>query len=777
LLAFWRTIPLPRRVALVVVFVLLAAAGFLPLFGGLGYESCVASGVVLPSAAAIATAIELSGRSDIAPLTCVARGVGTGLLLALVAFVTAVLHGLRVGTCDFWGGATLFVLTAGLGAPLGGLWGAVVAESCRGRKRRRLACVLLALAGPLGGIAISVVRFYGSPMVFGYDPFFGYFSGALYDTVVDVRAELWTYRAGTLATLTGGALLASALLRTTEGKLVLRPLRGNPPAIVRLVLGVAAMVTSVALCAEGPALGHWQTAASIAAALGGRASGPRCDVVYPDSLLADQAALLVRDCEQELAADERRLGTHLDGRLTAFVFQNADEKRRLMGAADTSIAKPWRREVYVQMSGFPHPILGHEVAHVVSGSFGHGPFRIAGGLGGLLPNPGLIEGTAVATSPDDDELTDEQWARAMLDLGILPSIRELFSLSFLGENSAKSYTVAGAFVTWVLDRWGTEVLRAWYVGGSIEGLTGASWASLEEQFRVALRELAMPAEATSYAKAKFERPSVWARRCPHVVDALDRRADQCRDEHRYAKAVTLYDAALARDPHDWHARLDRARVDMGHSDEERGRAALAGLVADDGTPRTWRDRAAEALADDDLARGRGERAAESYRALAARTLDEDVARTLEVKALSVDNPPARRAIVDLLIGEPGRPVDTWLGALAIGQWAEETHEPLAGYLVGKNLALHDQYARAATWLDRALDAGVPSMRIGRELLRQRAVCACALDDREALARVRKDVEAPASPFAGSSGGRRDWVLRLIARCGTGVESTGPAQNL
>ncbi|MGD0530137.1 MAG: hypothetical protein ABSE49_33695, partial [Polyangiaceae bacterium] len=748
-----------------VVLLLLGAAGFLPLFGGLGYEIGVASGVVLPSTAAIATAIELSGHGDVAPLAGVVRGIGTGVLLALLAFVTAVLHGLRVGTCDFWGGALLFVLTAGFGAALGGLWGAVVAESCRGRKRRRLWCVLLGLAGPLAGVVVSVVRFYGSPMVFGYDPFFGYFSGALYDTIVDVRTELWTYRAGTLATLTGGALVASVLLRTTEGKLALRPLRGDAAAMARLALGVAALAASVALCAEGPALGHWQTAGTIAAALGGRASGARCDVAYPDTLLADQVALLVRDCDQEVAADEQRLGARLDGRLTAFVFANADEKRRLMGAADTSIAKPWRREVYVQMSGFPHPILGHEVAHVVSGSFGHGPFRIAGGLGGLLPNPGLIEGTAVATSPDDDELTDEQWARAMLDLDTLPSIRELFSLSFLGENSAKSYTVAGAFVTWVLDRWGANVLRSWYAGGSIEDLTGESWASLDEHFRAALRALTMPAEAVSYAKAKFERPSVWARTCPHVVDALDRRADQCRDEHRYARAVALYDAALARDPHDWHARLDRARVDMSHTDQPQGRADLASLAADEKTPRTWRDRATEALADDDLVRGRGERAAEAYRALAAQTLDEDMARTLEVKALNVDNPPARRAIVDLLISEPGRPVDSWLGALALGEWAEETHEPLAGYLVGKNLTLHDQYARAATWLDRALEAGVPSRRIGRELLRQRAVCACALADRAALTHVRESIDAPESPFAGSSGGRREWILRLTARCG------------
>ncbi|MGH7296348.1 MAG: hypothetical protein ACRELB_15520, partial [Polyangiaceae bacterium] len=381
-----------------------------------------------------------------------------------------------------------------------------------------------------------------------------------------MRTELWTYRAGTLATLTGGALLASALLRTTGGGLAFRPLRGNAPAIARLALGVAALLLSLAITVDGPALGHWQTAASIASALGARASGPRCDVVYPDSVLAEQAALLVRDCEDELAADEERLGAHLGGRLTAYVFRDSDEKRRLMGAAQTSIAKPWRREVYVQLSGFPHPILGHEIAHVVAGSFGHGPFRIAGGLGGLWPNQGLIEGTAVATSPDD-ELTDAQWARAMLDLGILPSIHDLFSLGFLGENASKSYTVAGAFVSWVIDGWGDAALRAWYAGGSIEVITGKPWSALESSFRDSLRALPMPPDATTYARAKFERPSVWGRTCPHAVDALDRRGDRCRDEHRFARAVSLYDEALARDPHDWHASFDRARVETTYLDE------------------------------------------------------------------------------------------------------------------------------------------------------------------------------------------------------------------
>jgi tetratricopeptide (TPR) repeat protein len=717
---------------------------------------------VVPSAAAIGVALEVSVASDLAPLACIGRGISAGALLACVAFATALLHGLRVGLCDLSGGAVFFLLTAGVGGVMGGVWGAFAGQLSRGRKRRRLACVILALAAPLAGIAVSVARFYGSPMIFAYDPFFGYFSGTLYDTIVDGRTELWTYRAGSLLTLAGVTLVASALSRDERGKLAIRSL--GRASLGRLAVGTCALLLSLVHCAEGPLLGHWQTAASIASALGARASGERCEVVYPDSLLADQAALLLRDCEEELRADEQRLGAHLDSRLTAYVFADANQKRKLMGAADTSIAKPWRREVYIQVAGYPHPILGHEVAHVVAGSFARGPFRVAGGAGGLLPNPGLIEGVAVATSPDDDELTDEEWARAMLDLGTLPDTRGLFSLGFLGQNADKSYTVAGAFVGWVLGRWGPAVVRAWYGGASLEGLTGQSWNAIDEAFRVGLRTRPLPKGALEYARAKFERPSVWARRCPHVVDALDRAADQCRDEHRFERATRLYESAVERDPHDWHARVDRARIDARFGDGSRGREELTRIADDADATRTIRDRAEEALADDDLQRGRHPAAAQAYRAIAARTLDEDVARTLEVKALSADDPAARSAVVTLLIGEPGRPLDAWSGALALGLWGGETPGPLAAYLVGKNLARHDDWTRAAEWLDRALAQGAPTARIGREVLRQRAICACASGDAEGLARVRRSTLADDSPFANSSGGRAAWLLALVARC-------------
>lgn len=759
----------PQRVAGAVVGVVVGALGFLPLFGGPGYEHALASGLVVPSAAAIATALELS-RVDVAPLEAVGRGVVSGLALACVAFATAMLHALRVGVCDLTGGAVGFVLTAGVGAVLGGAWGAVVSELARCVRRRRLVAVSGALAGPLAGILVSLARFYGSPMIFAYDPFFGYFSGTLYDTVIDTGNSLVTYRVGSIATLAALALFGSVIERApprsaADGfRLRFVPLRGQPAVQARFAIGVGALLVSLGITAKGPSLGHWETSATIAEDLGGFLGGTRCDVVYPSTTSPEAAALLSKDCHEQLMADERVLGSSGSFHVTAFFFRDAADKKRLMGAADTYIAKPWRREVYLQLAPYPHPVLGHELAHVVAGSFGRGPFRVAGTFGGLWPNPGLIEGVAVAASPDDDELTDAEWAHAMLELKLLPPVADVFSIEFLGAPAAKSYTIAGAFVIWVMDTFGSETLRAWYGGSPIEGLTHQSWSSLDASFRVALSKTRLLPEVTAYARAKFEHPAVFGRRCPHVVDALRRRADGCRDSQQVAKALELYDDALRRDPHDDAALYGRGLAQLRYGDAARGRSELSTLLADPTLPRTWRDRTFDALADAELLDGRYEDAAEQYRALAASALDEDFARTEEVKALVAYDPRGRAAIEALLVGLPERPPDVVLAAARLGEWSEATSSGLSLYLLGKNIGQRGWFEESARYLDRALAAGPPpTERIGREMLRQRAISACALSDAAGVARVGRAVSDATGPYA-SSEGRRGAVLRLTSRC-------------
>src|SRR5262249_42699302 len=90
--------------------------------------------------------------------------------------------------------------------------------------------------------------------------------------------------------------------------------------------------------------------------------------------------------------------------------------------------------------------------------------------------------------------------------------------------------------------------------------------------------------------------------------------------------------------------------------------------------------------------------------------------------------------------------------------------PLAGYLVGRNLVQHGFYELGIATLHDAFVAGLPTVRLRRETLRQGAIAACAIDDDITAAKIRARIDAADTPFVGASGGRRDATLRLIARC-------------
>src|SRR5205814_2964147 len=138
------------------------------------------------------------------------------------------------------------------GALFGGTCGAIAGELARPRKWKKTIATLLALAGPLGGAAISVWRFYSSPMIFAFDPFVGYFSGTLYDTVIDAGPALLTYRLGSLCTLAALALGASAWDPTPQPPPRERAgVARDPGARARLALGACAAIASLAITIEG----------------------------------------------------------------------------------------------------------------------------------------------------------------------------------------------------------------------------------------------------------------------------------------------------------------------------------------------------------------------------------------------------------------------------------------------------------------------------------------------------------------------------------------------
>jgi tetratricopeptide (TPR) repeat protein len=743
-----------RGIAIAIVGAIFGLLGFFEPFRRPSYELSLAAGLVVPSLAAVITALELS-RRQLGGFGMLARAVENGVALAITAFAVAFLHGLFAGLCDLADATLMFALGPGVGSVLGGVWGAIASEGARRTRRRRTAAIVFSLAGPLGSVLVELLVFYSTPIIFAYDPFVGYFSGALYDTVLD-DGSLSSYRAATAATLVA-VYVASLHLERVGGRLRFRSL-GRPGLVA---IGVACALGSFLSFVFGPAAGHWQTESSIREHLGAAAQGRRCEIVHDRRIPPDEVELLLRDCEAHVEAIERWLGAPTVDRVTAFLFRDRDQKRKLMGAAGTSVAKPWRAEIYLNAEDYPHPVIGHELVHVLAAPFGRGPFAIAGSAGGLLPNPGLIEGIAVAGSPHDDVLDVHGWAAAMRRLELLPRADALFSLAFFLSGSSASYTAAGSFVGYVHDTYGAEVVRAWYGGADLPELTGVGWGEIETGWWAMLDAIPLDEAAMATAEERFERPSVFFRRCPHDVDEALALGDRAVDQGDYLEAERQYARALALDPSSSQARFGFARCRERQRLADDARAALASLADDEALTRAVRDTATERIANLALQSGDIDEARRLYDEARARVTNESRRRTIDLLHHYAEVPLARQALLALLVGTEHRGPSTPEALDLIGRWREaEPKDGTPAYLIARQYLSEDRHHLAAAALHEALSKELPVGRVELEALRLLTISACALgrplQAEQALARYG------AHPLATPS--RTAYLSRVVERC-------------
>jgi len=700
---------------------LAAVLCFVPLFDLLSYEFSFAVGLVAAFGAAhLGVHLTSRLRSQGAHISAWSLFALAWLLAAaqllVLPLLLITLNAARVKVCDYPQGLAFYALLPGITVGCASAVGITAGLVC---KRRGLATAISFLV-ILASLGLSLYRFWAAPPIFAYDPFGGYYPGALYDEDVHVSAPLVLARLMHLLSALTLVAASSVLLRDDalhlDWRLAFRRARLGRHAPLLLFLGGA-----LTLYFLGPRLNIRHDVASIAKALGGRHDTAHFTIYYPKMGEAARAIrLLARDHEYAYEALRRTLGVN-PTHVTSFVFSSAEEKRQLMGAAHVDIAKPWRREIFIQYERFPHPVLRHELAHIFAGECAPLPFRIPVSFSAQRPlvNVGLVEGVAVAAAwTGGGRLTPHEWARALDILGKRPRLAAIFGLGFFGKNAATSYTLAGSFSRFLLEKYGPRPLcEAYRSGGDYRRSHGKSLEELEQEWVAFIRQIELRPDDIELARARFARPTVFAMPCAHTIAERRQKASLLARGGALGEAADTLRAVCKDAPFDAETRLELARVleQAGRHDEA---LELLLELANLPLPPATRAHVLSDVADLEIRQGRLSEAQATLSKLLSLPSDDVVHRSARARLFALSEPRLKEPLLAALVGHDPGPRDGAIVVLSLREAVAQA--PTLGighYLLGRQLYLRGKPKEAIPWLERAASLPLPDEAFRLENLR------------------------------------------------------------
>lgn len=405
----------------------------------------------------------------------------------------------------------------------------------------------LAYLAYLGYLLLScipvVINLIFHPPVFAYHPTFGYFPGPIYDFVIPITGTLLIARAETLLWTLLFLVITVSICEVSRGtglmpqlrwRKFLRPFTKRLPLYL-LIVGLLGFQFYAGVLGVRPSRGD------VARKLGGFRETTHFKVFYARELEAE-IEQIVEDCEFQYAQLSAYLmpdGVTLPWKVRAYIYASPEQKKRLIGARHTSIEDPFGYGFHIHAQGFPHPVLKHELAHVFTVPWS--PLKVSLKIG-------LHEGIAVAADWDEGRLTGHQWAKAMRQMEIAPSLSEIMGFGFWGHAGARSYLLAGSFVRFLVDTYGVEKFKSVFPTGNFAKHYGKNLYSLEAEWIRFLENIPLGDDDIAYTTYRLQQRSVFERVCAHEMAVLRDTAWRAYVRKDFITAEQTFETMLSAEP-------------------------------------------------------------------------------------------------------------------------------------------------------------------------------------------------------------------------------------
>lgn len=500
---------------------------FFPLIGVLGFEFAAINAVILSFLSVLISSALVSSAEirDIAKMG-LSNTVGQifiiNLLILLIAFIIGLISSLIKGDCFIKEGSIFFLLiptvSVFFSAAIGMLSGYIF-----GRKGIILGLIIIFLIA-LNGL----VKLYYGVSIFVYNPIFGFFPGPLYDEAIPITVTLIISR---LYVVLLGTLLLFVLR-------LISAVRQNSINIWDPIIFIVLIASIIVIKINEPNIGISYTRSYITENILSESLETENFIIYfdPGTKEAINIDLIASDHEWRYKQLKDYLTLDSSEKIKSYIYPDVEIRKKLTGAGETTIANPIHGEIHLIYDSFPHPILKHELVHVMSGEFGHDVLKIS-------PKIGLLEGIAVAADWRGQKFTPHQWSKVIVEMGIAPDISDIVGFGFWYAPSEISYTLMGSFSRYLIDTYGIEDYKKAYKTGSFS-VYGKGVDKLSGEWVEYLRTVDTPPETKAIAEARFSRPSIFQATCPRKIAGLKTSAYEQFMDDNYSGARKLLSKAL-----------------------------------------------------------------------------------------------------------------------------------------------------------------------------------------------------------------------------------------